>query len=1015
MKHLSPSQASTKIKGARKKTSTLATCLFALAGVSSPMATYADSKLDAEMAIAYQSIFGKPFVKNQQQPKTLQKIHKPQNHSRVKKQVNSVDQDDVDLEMAYRLLFPEESKKLITKPSVTPLITTHPVIKQRKAVVTKKKATSTVPSKPIKNIITTKSTVVLAPSAKNAEEKVVEALSADVAISEEPPEETVSQNKIRNLDALFAKAFGKKAVTAGPSKVSVDLRINKTVLGDVTVFASKQGLIDRVDTAEFLVLLKGVVKEDVYNKIEEKHAAIKKVLFASLVKFGVNASYNGTDLSLDLTIDSKLRKPLVLSMQRERKASVRDENKILAKQISGYLNMYSNIGFNSSSSKPNLNMKFEGSFSVGKAVFESTLNIRNGLFSSDRKRITYDKPEKLQRFMLGDLSTGSRNFQENLRLTGFRVSKEFYMNPDLQIRPKANESFVLETDSEVEVLINNQLRQRFHLRAGIYSLQDIGLYDGANNIRIRIKDEFGKITEKTSQQFYDSKLLKKGLSVYAFSVGYLSNKQAGADNNLIKDPVVSGYYQKGFTKDLTVGGDLQLTPNSYLLGSELITSIPLGRIKGGFAISGGKSKGTGGATQFEFKPNKRLQNYTSNRFIKDWSVNGELRSKEFSLLNSSDSIDVATGKRKKRLKARIQTNFGLNMGEDWRGSMNLALTDYYDADKSTSINLIASRRFRKGINLSLGAHYDSEDDFSVNLQLSIPLTNNNNNKKKTYFDVLANSKNNTIESKLSLRPQSDVGINSLAGSLEYVQNDKAIQQNLDVQYRGTSFETTMKAQNSFSKTNKQSAQKINIGFNSSLACVGRQCSTSQPINDSFALISGPSNQTRPIAINNGNGRFIYSDTNNTDLPDNYTALIKGKNKKAVMTLESYLYQSINIDESTLPNGYDTDKTEFEVFPRYHQGFLIKAGGEPSTILNGILVSEENVPLGFKGGQWVPENTQGKAIAFFSNKAGRFRITSIPSGKYKLELFDYPNMQTIDVNVPDLKGEVHDLGILKIIE
>jgi outer membrane usher protein len=974
MKHLSSSQASTKIKEARKKTSTLVTCLFVLVSALLPTVTQAFDKRDVNMEDAYEQIFGKHIS------------HAPQKQIQ-KNSIRRYTNNDFDLIEAYQQLFSKKQN----------VMATHRNIKLKSHLIKREKALH---KKAIAPAVISKEAVITVKSMQRTRPVI-------------PPERT-SKIKATNLDALFAKAFGKKATTVSPSKISVELRINKTVLGDVTVFTNKQGSVDRVDSAGFLSLLKGVLKDNIFKKISKQEASKKKILFGALAKQGVNADYNSTYLSLDLTIDSALRKPLVLSMQTQRKTSVRGENKIIAEKMNGYLNMYSNLGFSSGGSKPNLNMKFEGSFSVGKAVFESTLNMRDGRFSSDRTRITYDKPEKLQRFMLGDISTGSRSFQENLRLTGFRVSKEFYMDPDLQIRPKANESFVLETDSEVEVLINNQLRHRYHLRAGIYSLEDIGLYDGANNIRLRIKDEFGKVTEKTSQQFYDSNLLKKDLSVYAFSVGYLSDKQVGANNNLIKDPVVSGYYQKGFTKDLTMGVDLQLSPNSYLLGSEFITSISLGRVKGSFALSGGKYKGTGGSTRFEFRPNKQLQYFGPNSVVKNWSVNGELRSKEFSLLNSSDSIDVVTGKNKKRLKARVQTNLGLDLGDKWRGSMNLALTDYYDADKNASINLMASRRFLNSINLNLGAHYDSGDKFSVNLQLSIPLSNISK-KRKANLDILANSKFNTLESKLSLRPHSEIGRNSLAGSLEYVQNDSSKQKNLDMQYRGTNFEANLKARNNLTKNHGQSIQHLNIGFNSSLACIGKQCAMSYPVHDSFALVSGPSNQITPIALNNGNSRFIYSDTNDSGLPDNYTALIQGNNKKAVMELESYRYQSINVDESTLPNGYDTEKTEFEVFPRYHQGFLIKAGGEPATILNGIFVNAENKPLGFKGGQWIPENMQGKAIAFFSNKAGRFRVTSIPAGKYKLELFDYPDMQAIDVNVPDLKGKVHDLGILKIIE
>jgi hypothetical protein len=79
----------------------------------------------------------------------------------------------------------------------------------------------------------------------------------------------------------------------------------------------------------------------------------------------------------------------------------------------------------------------------------------------------------------------------------------------------------------------------------------------------------------------------------------------------------------------------------------------------------------------------------------------------------------------------------------------------------------------------------------------------------------------------------------------------------------------------------------------------------------------------------------------------------------------------------------------------------------------MLVDIEKKALGFKGGQWVPMDGDGKTIAFFSNKAGRFRVTSIPAGQYKLELFDYPEMEETYVTVPNLKGKVHSLGQLVI--
>ena len=407
---------------------------------------------------------------------------------------------------------------------------------------------------------------------------------------------------------------------------------------------------------------------------------------------------------------------------------------------------------------------------------------------------------------------------------------------------------------------------------------------------------------------------------------------------------------------------------------------------------------------------------TVGKFVDSWTISGEYRSEDFSLLNQNNALLLSglddEQHSNKKLKARIQTHFGFDITQKWRGNLSLSAQNYYDDKSGYTANLAAIKRFNNGVRLSVGANYDSRDDFSVSLQVSIPLSREKGRRRKD-FDILTSSKDKSIKSKFSVKPSSYVGKNSFSGSVEAIKRDKSNEQKLDLRYRHTNFETNLIARNQLDKDNKNS-QQLNIGFNTSIACIGSKCASSYPISDSFALITGPSNQERPIAVNNGQTKFYYSNEDAT-LPDNYTTLINKKGSAAVVPLESYRYQNINIDESTLPSGYDAEKTEFEVFPRYHQGFMVKAGGEPATTLAGELISTGHKPLGFKGGQWVSLKNKGKTIAFFSNKAGLFRVTSIPAGRYKLELFDYPDMKEIIINVPDKKGGLYDVGKLVVKE
>ena len=311
--------------------------------------------------------------------------------------------------------------------------------------------------------------------------------------------------------------------------------------------------------------------------------------------------------------------------------------------------------------------------------------------------------------------------------------------------------------------------------------------------------------------------------------------------------------------------------------------------------------------------------------------------------------------------------------------------------------------------MSLGVSYTEEDDWNMGAQLSIPLSVKKGRRKR--LGMTANTKNNSIETRYEIKALNSIGRDSLSGTAIYSQNGSRKVASVEGAVRYASFDSHFSASNSLLPAGVQ--QRLQVGINASLACAGKECALSYPIEDSFALVGGPKNQQQAIALNTGNRRFIYSDDEGNSLPIQYTALIKGSGSKAVVHLESYRKQRISVDEISLPFGYDPEKTEFQVDPQYHQGFSFSVGGEPGTIVDGTLVDKDNKPLGFKGGQWVSVKNKDKAIAFFSNKVGRFRIPSIAPGDYSLELHDYPDMQEVVVTVKSQEKGVQNVENLTI--
>ena len=802
----------------------------------------------------------------------------------------------------------------------------------------------------------------------------------------------VGADEAADMQKLFLMAFSKKKI-ATPTQFVVDLKIDGELHQSVKVFTNKQQAVDQVKAADLIPQLKSILKKEPFEKFIKALEKKEKVSFEWLASQEIPVVYDSAALSLNIRIKPEHREPLILSLLQDVSLAVRKSNHISPSKVSGYLNLYSNasLAYQNSQTASDLQLRAKGSLTVNKATLESELTRTEDDWQVSNTHITYDEPDKLRRYRLGDINSIAGHFQNSSAMKGLSLRKDFSLDSSQESQPTASEELILTTRSDVIVYLNKFQLQRYTLAAGTYQLKDIGLSDGQNDIELKIIDAFGKETIKKTSKSFDTRLLKPTLSKYAFSVGLLAER-----NDLWG---ASARYQYGLSDTLTVGGSGLISNNNYLFASEALQALSVGALKSDFAISGNFSNDVGGALSLAFKPNKP----PSKKSIR-WEVGAEIYSEKFNA--SFDDVNFTEGSNADRSNLHIKANKLIL--EHWQTSLGLNHKSFYNADDSLSMNLSASRHLLKGASLSLGANYNKDDDWNMSAQLSIPLSVNKGRRKR--LGMTANTKNNAVETRYEIKALNPIGKDSFSGAAIYRQNEDSKSVTVEGAVRYASFDSHFSASNSHFSSGGQ--QRLQVGINASLACVEKECALSYPIEDSFALVGGPKNQQQPIALNTGNRRFIYTDDENS-LPQQFTALIKGAKSKAVVHLESYHKQRISVDEISLPFGYDPEKTEFQVDPQYHQGFSFNVGGEPGTIVDGVLVDKENKPLGFKGGQWVSVKNKDKAIAFFSNKAGRFRIPSIAPGDYSLNLHDFPNMQDVIVTVKSQEMGVQNVGNLTI--
>lgn len=822
-----------------------------------------------------------------------------------------------------------------------------------------------------------------------------------------------NNNQNALMQAMFAKAFGKKADV--PSESNADLRINNVNYEQqVIVYSNEEKIIDQVEVKTLLIVLADVLTDDFLQKITPTLQKNKKISFAQLSELGIKTRYNSADLSLDIDIDPDLQKPRTLSLQHQSNAILRASKQLQPDDVGGYVNLYSNLTTSAALPKPTLRLLLEGSLNIHGYVFEGTASQNGDQWTIGNMLLTYDRPDKLYRYQAGDIAMLTKGFQDNYSLKGISLNKNFFFDPKLQIKPLANSTFTLTSDSEVEVYINKKLQKRFQLVAGRYTLEDIGLQDGANNIDIKIKDAFGKITHKTTKEYYDTRLLKPDLSTFSTSFGILDDAQEEMSTPLAQQLVFSGYYQQGLYQNLTLGVDVQLNHERQLLGSEIITSNKAGRFKFNIGLSHRKKGNIGAAIRFTYQPDIKdmLHDSKLDEFIRAMSFRGEYRSPYFDQLSTSSTTNNTPF-----LQAKLQSNIAFHLGERWEAGLSMGFCRNYHESNEYTATARLSKRFRHGIKWSISAEYqtsnnssedNADNDLRIQTQLRIPLSRKIFSRQQdAAFDY--DSRSSRLTGVYNIRRLAEVGKNSLGGEVKYIQDDNNQAINTSLNYRHQRFESRLTTQHS------SLSQQLNINLNSGLLCAGSNCSLSYPVNDSFALVKGPATQDKPIAIKNGFGKFNYPDNTDSDLPDNYSALINDKDSPAVILLDSYKYQRISIDEGGLPFGYDPEKTEFEFIPRYHSSFTLIAGGKPGTVVTGKLIDQDNNGMGFKGGQWKSVQENGKIIAFFTNKTGRFHLPSVPIGTYNIELFDHPTMKAIQVDIPDKQGEIHSIGELVVIE
>jgi len=599
-------------------------------------------------------------------------------------------------------------------------------------------------------------------------------------------------------------------------------------------------------------------------------------------------------------------------------------------------------------------------------------------------RAVYDEVDKLRRWSAGDLQLSGIPVMAGALIGGVAVEKGRRVfsgaGPVTQL---GSQQILLDRDSTVEVMVDGQQVQTLQLAAGPYDLSQLTAQYGGRNAQLFVTDVTGRRQLASFDPFFDPVDLGSGEDEYSAGVGFVA-RAFEASPKYGGLPAFSGFYRRGMTNRMLLGGALQLSEDVQVAGAEVIVSpnkIP-GRIEFSGAISTGDDFGYSLRGAYSLQIGTGMQG-------RQFSVSADYRSKGFQTLT-----DAIAGDRFETLN--ITANYAQSIGEqttlvagaNWfhRPGFNSSHSVYADViHRTEKFRVTAGVEYGKGLN---------ENQFGVRLGLTVPLG------RRTRAEANYNSRREQSRAFVTRSYEDRVGSFGYDVGIRKSKNDATV--DAIANYVGNRFYARGSVTSGgpgFGDIDERQQARLQVG--TSIAFAGGDVAIGRPINDSF-VIAKPHESADPGQV--VLGRSIQ-DKRFDAQSGTFGPALGGR-------LQSYTRQNVIYDLMNGPVGYDIGTGIDTVEPPYRSGYNITVGSDANVTAYGVL-KIEGAPASLVAGSI--SSTDDEAFTsqpFFTNSVGRFAIMGLRPGKtYQVRLTEPATSYTIEV--PAKSEPLYQLGEILI--
>lgn len=815
-------------------------------------------------------------------------------------------------------------------------------------------------------------------------------------------------------DGAARSGVGRLNTTGRTIELTMPLRDGAFYLGDVSARVSPADAIS-IPKDRLADMLAPILRAEALDIIKTISDTEGYLALADLNEKGLDFKFDpGTlEITFNPTIEQRATGQLSASNRRDQIIS---ENLAEPALFAAYLNMrsgadYATQSFYSDEGTSGARIAFDGASRWNNIVLESsaTFDITDG-FERGTTRFVYDMPERAWRIQAGDVSPLKADYQGGSDLLGLSIEKSYQkLQPAANIRPTGSRSFRIERPSTVSVLINGHVTQRLQLRPGEYDLKDLPLASGANDITLLIEDDVGQKRTLDFTVFSGRSLLAPGISEWSVSAGFATNYGGTYGLSTLYSnteydfdtPVMTGFYERGLTPDLTGNVHMQASPDSVMGGGGIAFQTSFGFWIVDGAVSHDFEFGSGFAASIGYD----LANIRGADGIdRSVRVAADFRSEKFA------PIDVLDPHNDTMLDLSVA--YSQDLPWDLSGSVSASYSmghgdygDGYGVDVSLARNFgpFLSAGISAGYEQSLGAKTEKNDldGFNASVRLSYRLDENSS------IDAGHDARNG--RSQVSYRRQEGSGIGSWSAQIEAERTPSDSKGDDHYGIGGSLGYIANRAEISVSQQNGLVGlgtdtidQRTSITAGTAIAFADGQFAIGRPISNGFAIVDKHGNlPDSDVAI--GGSQDAQQSSSDMFGP------------ALVSDISPYSPSRVAYDVSNLPVGYDLGAGAFDLHAGYKTGYKLKVGSDYTVTAFGTLMDDEGNPIPLLTGVAYQEGYEDEhKVTIFTNRVGRFGAQGLRPGRWIIEMATEPKTRFV-IDIPEGTVGLIKLDALKPVE